>query len=87
MTHWLVIDWSSRPASAPDGESISLQCKACEEDMDCPTAGDPGSPIIAMFGMSVVFDNPTHKPPKGWLPDVIQCPKCKAEYSADGGAK
>jgi hypothetical protein len=72
---WRVLKWDSRPPGARDGEPVPFECD-CGEDANVPTAGDPGSPIIAILGRSVIFDNSGHVPPRGWLPEHVQCRKC-----------
>ena len=80
-TMWKVVDWSNRPPGIPDGEPVEMQC-SCGMSCPCPTAGDPGSLVIAAFGMNVVFDRPGNIPPSYWQPLIIECPACKAQYEA-----
>ena len=47
----------------------------------CPTGGIIASPVIAVVGMAVIFDNPSYQPPANWMPDSIKCGKCGREYS------
>jgi hypothetical protein len=85
---WRVVGWNSRPPGAPEGDPVPFVCD-CGEDANVPTAGDPGSPVIAVVGRSVIFDSSGHSPPRGWLPEHIQCRKCarhliNEDWSAEG---
>jgi len=80
-THWIAVDWSSRGKDIPDGEPVDLQCE-CGMSCECPTAGNPGSLVIATFGLRVVFDNPSNVPPDHWMPDIIECPACQRRYES-----
>jgi hypothetical protein len=84
MKTWRVLSWKSRPEGVPDGEPVELCCPHGEGHWALvPTAGPPGSMVIAVMGMSVVFDRPSNVPPTYWLPDEIQCRKCRRIYSRD----
>lgn len=77
---WEVVNWESRPPGIPDGEPVLLDCKHCGYEALVPTAGNPGSPIIAAKYMFVIFDNPSNVPPKYWMPDRIRCRRCHREF-------
>lgn len=36
---------------------------------------------MAVVGMSIVFDPPGYVPPKGFMPDAIQCRRCGWIYA------
>ena len=75
---WKVLVWD-RPAGVKDGEPIPLLCQ-CGRDAECPTCGYPGASVIATFGLRVVFEPAGHIPPKHWMPQEIQCRKCRRVY-------
>lgn len=83
MRTWKVRAWPSRTIME-DGEPVPLTCIHCETDAVVPTAGLPGSAIIAIIGMAIVFDHAGHKPPTGWLPDEIECRECGRIFSDEG---
>lgn len=72
---WKVLRWDEKPPGGP-GEPLQLACNNCGNDAWMPTWGHPGSMIIAIIGMGVIFDCGDHKPPCGWQPNVIECRKC-----------
>ena len=82
MKTWKILSWSNRPEGIPEGEPIPLMCPNCETDADLRTAGVTNPPILAIMGMGIVFDPPTYKPPEYWLPETIQCRKCRIIYSS-----
>ena len=82
MKTWKILDWSNRPEGIPKGESISLMCPNCGNDAGLQTAGVTNPPILAIMGMGIVFDPPTYIPPEYWLPETIQCRKCRIIYSS-----
>jgi hypothetical protein len=67
------------------GPPVPFQCE-CGQEAEVPTTGDPGAPIIASFGMHLVFDPGDYVPPDGWLPKTIQCRSCRRIYSESEGA-
>jgi hypothetical protein len=64
------------------GDPVPLQCE-CGVDALVPTKGFPGSPIIAIIGRAVVFDQPDNQPPDGWLPKKIECRTCGRIYGGE----
>ena len=83
MKTWKILDWSNRPECILEGEPVPLMCPNCETDADLRTAGVTNPPILAIMGMDIIFDPPTYKPPKYWLPKTIQCRKCRIIYSSE----
>jgi len=67
----------------PDGEELPITCIHCGYEAWLPTHGNPGSMILAVLGMRIVFDQPGNIPPPGWWPDVIQCRKCRRVYGQE----
>jgi len=72
---WKVLKWDN-PGTIIDW--IPLPCK-CGYEADCPTNVD--LPIIAMIGMGLVFDPPNYEPPPNFMPNEIQCRRCKRIYT------
>lgn len=79
---WKVVKWESRPPGIPDGEPIPLMCP-CGYDAMMPTAGHPGCLIIAAVGMGLITDPPGMRPPKSFMPDEVQCRRCRKVYGSD----
>jgi hypothetical protein len=48
-----------------------------------PTHGNPGSSVIATIGLGLIFDSPGHIPPDGYLPEAVQCRKCRNVFDAE----
>ncbi len=63
-----------------DGDPLPFGCPDCEHEALCPTAGHPGDAILAVKYLWIIFDNPNHRPPVGWLPDEIECRNCHRVY-------
>lgn len=75
---WKVIKWLVRPKYIATW--IPLDC-ICGYEAECPASTK--TPIIAVMGMSLIFDQPDYIPPKGFLPDIIKCRKCGRIYSGE----
>jgi hypothetical protein len=60
---------------------IFLQCR-CGYDAAVPTRGELEVPIIAIFGMRIVFEQPSYEPPDTWMPHTIQCRNCRKIFTS-----
>lgn len=76
MRTWKVIKWKPEPSEIEDW--VPLDC-TCGYEAMCPAAEK--APVIAAFGMALVFDPPGYSPPDNYLPNIIQCRKCKKIYT------
>jgi hypothetical protein len=81
---WKVVDWASKGKRKADGE-LELACPRCFHDAFLPTCGKLESPIIAAVGLGLIFDRPSYVPPRGYLPDEIQCRNCRRVFGACDG--
>ena len=65
-----------------DGQ-IELCCPKCGTDAAVPTFGSAGAMIIASCGLGLVLDPPGTQVRPGFLPDTIQCRKCKTIWTSE----
>ena len=72
MRTWNVIRWVKEPDEIKHWVPLDCDCgyEACAPALI-------KAPIIASFGMRLVFEPSDWNPPEGFLPEVIQCRKCK----------
>ncbi len=63
-------------------EPIEMTCPECQATITVrPRYPLNDALVIATIGLGVVFDPPGYKPPKDWLPDSIQCPRCRKLFT------
>lgn len=64
-----------------DGGEVELICR-CGYDAIVPTRGR-GPMVIATIGMGLVLDPPWSPPPPDWMPETLQCRRCRRIYRTD----
>ena len=74
MRSWIIRKWNNKPTII---KKIELSCPHCETDAEVPCGAHYGGQIIAAIGLQLVFDPPGFIPPFNFLPDEIQCRKCR----------
>jgi len=74
---WKVIEMGE--GFIPDS-GIYLACPHCFYDASLPYREIPDNPVIASFGLNLVFDRPGREIPYPILPDEIQCRRCRHSF-------
>ena len=62
---------------------IPMCCPKCETDAHVPTNGSPGCSIMATIGLGIVTDPAGAEPRRGFIPETIQCRKCKTVWTSE----
>lgn len=77
---WKVVEWSREDEWA--GEQVPFECEHCGREAFCPVLDDiHKARPIAGGGMGLVFDFSPKLAGPGCLPEVIECRKCRRQYS------
>ena len=79
---WKVVSWPLLADRSPDG-AVELACNKCGHEAFVPTSGPSGDLLIAAVGMSLIFDHSGHQPPDVFLPEAIQCRKCRTVWTSE----
>ena len=79
MRTWKTLGWRDKPIKT---QSISLICPHCATDAEIDVGHTEGAMIIAAIGLGVIFDPPSYTPRDNFMPDRIQCRKCRRVYDS-----
>ena len=79
MRTWKVIKWDNKPEHL---KTIELACRHCGQEAEVEADAVAASHIIAIIGgMGFIFDPAGYHPEDNWMPNEIQCRKCRRIYT------
>lgn len=79
---WRIVKWSGGPSPLVLS-GLVLSCPECGCSARMPHRGDPPATVVAVMGMRIVFDPPGYTPDPDWMPERVQCPACRTQFTSE----